>query len=220
MKFALSAVLLIAATPLFHSATESKWSVHKGSAQIGTVTLLTSASGTARAEFRPTKGAVTTFLGDSKGTVWQRTGSGDVEVKNAETPEAIAASALLFKGDAKVSSDAKGPSKIEADKYTLTRTSLSSSNADAATFAVRPKKGASSRLAALSGDLLGSSNSNVAATAGGRGAGEKGLKLKDGGDYSAVEKLENRDAKWKQKLDGALEEFQKDGKVGKARENQ
>jgi hypothetical protein len=46
------------------------------------------------------------------------------------------------------------------------------------------------------------------------------LKLNDGGDYSAVEKIENRDAAWKEKLSTALTEFQKDGKIGKSREDQ
>ena len=110
--------------------------------------------------------------------------------------------------------------KIEVNQYTLTRTSLTSSNADASNFAVRPMKSASSRLARLSGDLLGPSDTSVAATAGGRGVGTKGLKLNDGGDYGAVEKLENRDAAWKEKLATALTEFQKAGKIGKSREEQ
>jgi len=101
-----------------------------------------------------------------------------------------------------------------------TRTSLSTSSADASNFTIRPKKTAASKLARLSGDLLGPSDTSVAATAGGRGVGTKGLKLNDGGDYSAVEKLENRDAAWKEKMGSALSEFQKDGKVGKSRENQ
>lgn len=122
--------------------------------------------------------------------------------------------------------DAKGPSIVEiaspdgGGKYTLTRTSLSSSNAAADAFSIRPKESAGSRLARLSGDLLGSSDTSVSATAGGRGVGHEGLKLDDGGDYSAVQKLEKRDAAWRAKLDAALAEFQKDGKVGKERENQ
>ena len=236
-----------AATPLFNTPTESKWSVTQGSKSIGTITLLTSAAGT-RAEFHPTSGAVSTLLGGN-GSVWVRASGGDVDLAtiSATTPETTTATALLLpfspmKTDAvetksgKVTSykfrganadytyDSKGPSKVEIDlsgkRYTLTRTSISASNADAATFAIRPRKGAASRLARLSGDLLGPSDTSVSATAGARGAGNKGLKLKDGGDYSAVEKLENRDAGWKKKLDNALTDFQKSGKVGKAREDQ
>lgn len=227
MKFVLSSWLvfasasaLVAAQPLFTAATESKWSVQEGKSTLGTVTLLTSASG-ARAEFRPKSGPVSTFLG-GEGKVWQHVSGGDVEVSTQKaTAESIVASALLYRqSNAKYSNDAKGPSKVQIDGYTATRLSLTSSSADASNFTIRPKKSATSRLARLSGDLLGPSNTNVSATAGGRGAGNTGLKLKDGGDYVAVEKLEKRDAAWKKKLDSALDDFQKDGKVGKARENQ
>lgn len=241
------AATLCAAPPLFPSASESKWSVTKGSQPIGTITLLTSASGT-RAEFRSPAGTVTTFLGGNN-SVWVRSSGGDVDLAavSAATPENTASVALLlpftpskteqietksgkvasykFRGaTANYTYDAKGPSRVDIDlggsRYTLTRTALSSSSADAATFAVRPRKSAAPRLARLSGDLLGPSETSVSATTGGRGAGTKGLELKDGGDYTAVEKLENRDAAWKAKLDAALDDFQKSGKVGKARENQ
>ncbi len=242
-----SAAVLYAAPALFSTGSESKWMVTKGSSPIGTLTVLTGASGT-RAEFRSPSGSVTTLLGGD-GTVWMRTSSGDVELStmSSATPETTAAAALLLpftttKGDAvetkkgKVATykfrgatanytfDAKGPAKVDVDlggrQYTLTRTSLSSSSADASNFAIRPKKGAASKLARLSGNLLGPSDTSVSATAGGRGAGNTGLKLKDGGDYTAVEKLEKRDAAWKAKLDTALTDFQQSGKVGKARENQ
>ena len=243
-----SVAILAASTPsLFNSPSESKWSVAQGSKSIGTITLLTSSSGT-RAEFRSPSGTVTTLLGGN-GSVWMRTSAGDVDLAtiSAATPETTTATALLLpfspmKSDAvetksgKVSTyrfrganasytyDSKGPSKVDVDlggrQYTVTRTSMSSSSADAGTFAVRPKKGAASRLARLSGDLLGPSDTSVSATAGARGAGNKGLKLKDGGDYAAVEKLENRDAAWKKELDTSLTAFQKSGKVGKAREDQ
>ena len=255
MKFVLNGVLVIAsaaviaaaAPPLFHSPSESKWTVTQGSKSIGTITLLTSNSAT-RAEFRSPSGTVTTLLGGN-GSVWLRTSGGDVDLAtiSATRPETTTAAALLlpfspmksadvdtksgkvanykFRGaTATYIYDAKGPSKVDIEtggqKLILTRTSTSSSSADAATFAIRPKKGAASRLARLSGDLLGPSDTSVSATAGARGAGNKGLKLKDGGDYTAVEKLENRDAAWKKKLDTALTDFQKSGKVGKAREDQ
>ncbi len=245
----IASVAIFAATapPLFNSPSESRWSVTQGSKSIGTITLLTGNSGT-RAEFRSPSGTVTTLLGGN-GSVWMRTSAGDVDLAtiSAATPETTSATALLlpfspmktdgvesksgkittyeFRGaTATYTYDAKGPSKVDLElggkKYTLARTSMSTSSADAATFAIRPKKGAASRLARLSGDLLGPSDTSVSATAGARGAGNKGLKLKDGGDYTAVEKLENRDEAWKKKLDTALTDFQKSGKVGKAREDQ
>jgi hypothetical protein len=242
-----AAGLSAAPPPLFSGATESKWAVTKGSSSIGTITLLTSANGT-RAEFRSPSGTVTTLLGGN-GSVWLHASANDTDLAtiSATTPETTTAAALLlpfnttkdagietksgkvtsykFRGATAVYTwDAKGPSKVDLDlggtKYALTRTSLNSSNAPSSTFAVKPKKGAASRLARLSGDLLGPSDTSVSATAGGRGAGQVGLKLKDGGDYAAVEKLERRDMAWKKKLDSALEEFQKQGKVGKAREDQ
>lgn len=241
------AVSLIAAPALFSTSSESKWSVSRGSAPIGTITLLTSSAGT-RAEFRASSGGVTTFLGGN-GSVWMRGSGGDVDLAtiSATTPESTSAAALLLPftvtktdafdmKDGKVAAysfrgakatytwDAKGPLKVNIElggqKYTLMRTSLSSSNADASTFTVRPKKSAASRLARLSGDLLGPSDTSVSATAGSRGAGKKGLTLKDGGDYSAVKRLESRDDAWKAKIESALLEFQKSGKVGKAREDQ
>lgn len=193
--------------------------------------------------------AATVFLG-GQNKVWLRVTGGDTELEsmNATTAENLVAPALLLPftispsmkvdvKDGKPSSyayrgatatykyDAKGPSVVEiaspdGGKYTLTRTSLATSNAAAETFTIRPKKSAGSRLARLSGDLLGSSDSSVSATAGGRGVGHEGMKLADGGDYASVEKIEKRDAAWRAKLDAALAEFQKDGKVGKERENQ
>ena len=244
---AASAAVLFAAPPLFTSASSSKWTVAEGSKTIGTITLLSSSNGT-RAEFRSASGSVTTFLGGNN-SVWLRTAGQDTEVAtmNATSPESTTSIALLLpftttkndsvdSKDGKVTAyryrgakaaysyDAKGPSRVEiaeqGRKYTLTRTTFSTSNADASNFTIRPKKSAGSRLARLSGDLLGSSDTSVSATAGTKGAGEKGLKLKDGGDYETLLKLENRDDNWKAKMDSALDEFQKTGKVGKARENQ
>ena len=62
------------------SNTESKWTVTKGSTQVGTFTLLTSASGASRAEWRGAgKSATTVFLknGDK---MWLRSTGGDVEL--------------------------------------------------------------------------------------------------------------------------------------------
>jgi hypothetical protein len=211
-------VAAVVAAAVISGNTESKWTVNKGSATVGTITLLTSNSGATRAEWRAAgKSATTVFLGNN-GKVWMRETGGDVEVSTIKSPtvdQSIVPALLmtdLSKGKATVN--------VDRETYIATRRSLTSSNADAATFAVRPKKGAASRLARLSGDLLGPSDTSVAATAGGRGVGTKGLKLNDGGDYSAVAKLENRDEAWKDKMSTALDEFQKDGKVGKRRENQ
>ncbi len=241
-----SATMLHASPALFSPGSESRWIVTRGSSPAGTLTVLTGSTGT-RAELRSPSGSLTTLLGGN-GSVWMRTSSGDVELSSlsAATPETTVAAALLLpftttKGDtvetkkgkvatyafrgaaARYTFDGKGPAKVEVDlggtPYTLTRKSLSSTSADASTFAIRPKKGTASRLARLSGDLLGPTDTSVSATAGGRGAGNTGLKLKDGGDYAAVEKLEKRDTAWKAKLDQALTDFQQSGKVGKARED-
>lgn len=205
---------------LFNTPTESKWTVTKGGAAAGSVTLLTGKN-TVRAEYRATaKAPVVVFLGGADGKVWVRESGGDVELASFKGgAEKSFLPALLFTdAKAKYTKDAKGAAQVDVNGYVLKRSSLATSNADASNFAIRPKKGAASRLARLSGDLLGPSNSKVSATAGGRGVGTKGLKLADGGDYEAVEAIENRDAAWAEKMSDALAEFQKDGKVGQGRE--
>lgn len=245
----LAASVATAAPALFSGATESKWTVTKAGKPIGTVTLYTSGSAT-RADWRgdAAKTSSTTFLG-GQNKVWVRAAGGDSELETINMTDAanVVAPALLLpftispnmpveaKGGKVVSYayrgakatytyDDKGPSRIEVKNadgtYVATRTSLAAGSAAAATFELHPKKSAGSKLARLSGDLLGTSDASVSATAGGRGVGHEGLKLSDGGDYDAVAKLERRDANWKSKLDAALAEFQKDGKVGKERENQ
>lgn len=200
------ALLLAAAAP---SGTESKWTVTKGSTSVATATLLRSGNG-ARVEWRAgAKTAPVVFL-SGQGKLWVRQSGGDIESGQYKGGiETVLVPALLKLRDDEKSALIEG--------YKLTRTSMTPSNADASNFAIHPRKSAASRIASLSGGLLGPSSSNVAPTAGGRGAGTKGLKLKDGGDYSAVTALENRDAAWHAKLDDALREFQKDGKVGKER---
>ena len=211
---------LAAPQPLFNGATESKWKVTKGTAAAGTVTLLTSATGV-RAEYRGTeaKAPAIIFLG-GQGKVWVRQPGGDVELASYKGgfERTIVPALLYVDATAKYKKDDKGVVEVQAGGYTLTRTSHGTSKADASNFEIRSKKGASSRLASL-GNLLGPSQSNVSATAGGRGAGTKGMKLADGGDYAAVEAVENRDAKWTN-LQEALAAFQKEGKVGKSREDQ
>lgn len=207
----------VTALALFTTPTESKWTATKAGKPAGTVTLLTSASG-ARVEWRDTaKSPVRIFLAGN-GKTWFRESGGDVELSTYKGAERDAVAALLAtNAKAKYKKDAKGPVEIAIAGYTLKRTSLTTSKADASNFAIRPKKGAASRMASLGG-LLGPSQSTVSATAGGRGVGTKGLKLADGGDYAAVESLENRDAAWSAKMTGALTQFQKEGKVGKERE--
>jgi hypothetical protein len=205
---------------LFSTPTESKWTVTKGGAAAGTVTLLTS-SNSARAEYRATpKSQVVVFLGGNDGKLWVRESGGDVDLASFKGgAEKSFVPALVFNdAKAKYTKDAKGASQVEVNGYLLTRTSLATSNADASNFAIRPRKGAAARLSKVSGGLLASSNATVSATAGGRGVGTKGLKLADGGDYAAVESIENRDAAWAESLSDALAEFQKEGKVGKGRE--
>ena len=218
MSLAIAAAT-IAAPPLFDAATESKWLVSKGAQQAGSVTLLTSKSGV-RAEWRAAGAkAPVVFLGSNQ-KIWVRESGGDVELSawKGGAEKEIVAALLYADAKAKYTKDAKGASEVQHAGFVAKRTSLTTSTADASNFVVRPKKSATSRLARLSGDLLGPSQSKTSATAGGRGVGTKGLKLNDGGDYAAVEAVENRDAAWSQNMDEALAEFHKQGKVGKGRD--
>lgn len=241
---ALVAVVPLSASQLFDGATESKWNVTKGGDQVAVVTLLTSDDAT-RAEWRAgSKTPPVVFIAADR-KIWVRQTGGDIELSAYKggvesdvvpallLPAMTAASDKTSSKGGKLDSyafssakatyhhDAQGPSSVDVvtdgATYTLKRTGLSASTADDSNFSVRPRKGAASRLARLSGDLLGPSQSSVSATAGGRGAGTKGLKFSDGGDYRSVEKIENRDASWGKQMDDALAEFQKDGKVGKGR---
>jgi hypothetical protein len=239
-------VLLAAVAPLVNSGTESKWKVTKGTAQIGTVTVLTSATA-GRAEWKTNeKSTPEVFIGTG-GKIWMRATGGDVDVATLSAtmaPRDVAQALLVSFGpntqaqskDGKVSSfayagskatyayDEKGASKITIKSgdvtYVVTRTAIGPTSASASNFTVRPRQGAASRLAQMSGGLLGPTDTSVAATAGGRGVGTKGLKLSDGGDYDAVEDIEDRDAKWSARLDKELEDFQKSGKVGRSRGDQ
>jgi len=119
--------------------------------------------------------------------------------------------------------DTSGVSTIELSSggksYQITRTAFTSKKPDATLFAIRPKKGTTTRISRLAGDLLGPSDSSVSATAGSRGV-ERGAEFSDGGDYSALRVLEARDAAWKKNLDTALAEFQRAGSIGPARGDQ
>lgn len=200
---------------LASSGTESKWTVAKGTSPVATITLLTSSSGT-RAEWKSSGATAPVIFLGSKGQNWVRQTGGDIEAASYKGGEEKTIVPALMAVDP----NATKSLKVAAGgaTYTVTRASFGASNADASNFAVRPRKGAASSIARLSGDLFGQSSSGVSATAGGRGVGNTGMKLKDGGDYDAVAKLENRDTAWKERLDQALQEFQKDGKVGKERQ--
>lgn len=216
---ALALTASLAAAPLFKTPTESKWSVTKGGNDAGSVTLLTSRSG-ARAEFRASTNApVVVFLSGS-GKLWVRETGGDVEFQTWKggAEKSFVPALIAEAGDATYRRDEKGPVEVTVGGYTLSRESLSSSNADPSEFVVKPRKGAASRLARLTGDLLGPSQTTVSPTAGGRGVGTKGLKLADGGDYGAVETIEDRDAAWAERMSESLAEFQKEGNVGKGRD--
>jgi hypothetical protein len=208
----LAAAVVVAATA--GSGTESKWTVTNGGKSVASVTLLTSSSGS-RGEWKAGGGTAPVIFLASKGQTWVRQTGGDVEIASYKGGEEKTIVPALLRIDANGTKTMKVAAGSTTN--TLTRTSLSTSNADASNFAVRPKKGASSTISRLSGDLFGQSSSGVSATAGGRGVGNSGMKLKDGGDYDAVAALEKRDTTWKASLDQALQEFQKDGKVGKER---
>jgi hypothetical protein len=241
MRKAIGAVMVMCAAAAYAAApgvvspgTQSTFNVTSGGKTLGMMTLLTSTSA-ARAEWKPSSGgkavATTVYIADGK-TVWLRATGGDVDLATFSNNffQHVAAEALLASGRPASATirgmkvtytyDSKGATRIEIGATTLTRMTMATSNADASNFVVRPKSSSGSRLAALTGSLLGPSDKSVSATAGTRGAGQKGLKLADGGDYGAVEKLENRDANWRAKLDDALAAFQREGKVGKSRENQ
>jgi hypothetical protein len=242
----LTAAACLAAPPLMKAPGESTWSVTSGGKEVATVTLLSNGASGSRAEWkRGAGGPATIFLGGS-GRVWVRGAGGDVELSSysgsglekgvvpalllpfttsaadkVETPADKPWSYSYAGARARYEKDARGVSRIDVtaggSSYIVTRQSVTDRKMDAALFAVRPKQAAASRLARLSGDLLGPSDRSVSATAGGRGVGGSGLKFSDGGDYGSLEKLERRDAAWKEKLAAALGEFQKDGKVGKER---
>jgi hypothetical protein len=238
------AAATLAAPGLLKSAGESKWSVTRDGKEIGRATLLFNGAGGSRAEWKAKGGGPATIFLGGNGKVWVREAGGDVELASSSGDGAArtVVPALLLpvttsssdkvsmpagkpwsysygSAQARYEHDTRGASKIDVtaggSSYVLTRLSTAEKSMDPSLFAVRPKKAAASRLARLSGDLLGPSDKSVSATAGGRGVGGSGLKFADGGDYGALEKLERRDAAWKEKLPAALGEFQKDGKVGK-----
>ena len=205
--------MLLAVTVAASSGTESKWSVARGSTNIATITLLKSGSD-ARAEWKKdAKSAPITFF-LSKGKLYVRETGGEIDLDAYKGGEEKAIVAALLKADP----SALKMLKVAANgaTYTLERTSVANRDMDSATFTVRPKKSAASRLALMSADFLGPSSSGTSATAGGKGVTI--VKLDERGDYAALQALENRDEKWRENLDKSLAEFQKSGKVGRSRE--
>lgn len=240
-----AAAVTYAATALFSTPTESKWSVTSGGKQVATMTVLTDGR-SVRAEWKAS-GAAIVFLGGSD-KAWVRGEGGDVEVATYKGgAEKAVAPALLLPyltsttdkvtndkgkpasytfGSSKASytHDAKGLLSSVAvtaagTTYTVARLSIGKpTTSSASLYTIRPKKKAATAIASMAGGLFGSSSTNVSATAGGRGV--TGFKLADGGDYTAVDKILTRDDEAKEKIASELDEFQTEGRVGRAQGGQ
>lgn len=240
---AASGLLLAAAPPLFQAPAESVWDVTSGGSKIGTITLITDGR-SARAEWKAGSDAPTVFIGSGE-KVWVRAAGGDVELaqwKGGAEKDFVPALLLpvtttardavklengkpatyaFGRSSATYSWDAKGPKAVEitsgSGKWMATRASVGKpSSTHASVFEVKPRRSATSRLAAMAGGLLGPADTSVAATAGGRGV-EKGGRFEDGGDYEALAKLETDDDEIDAALGEDLEEFQQAGKIGRGR---
>src|SRR5881296_870452 len=88
---------VLAAVALIRGNTESKWTVSKGKATVGTITLLTSPNGT-RAEWKATGQPATIIFLGGNGKVWVRTPGGDVElatISNSNSENTVAPALLL-----------------------------------------------------------------------------------------------------------------------------
>ena len=241
------AMLLIAGTveagTLFRTPTRSSWTVTKNGAAAGKVEL--SASGAmVRADWEPASGGATTFI-SREDKVWVRAEGGDSEIASAKHPASAFVPALLLpatttardrlqESSGKVSVytfgsstanyewDGSGPAKVNvkdgSTTWTLVRSSVKPGAIPAATFEVRAKQGRGGRLASMAGNLLGPSNRDVSATAGVSGVDPKGVRLNDGGDWTALSKAEEMNDEFTADAK-ALAEFQKSGKVGPAGDN-
>jgi hypothetical protein len=236
-------LLLAAAPPLFQAPTESIWDVSTGGKKAGAITLITDGR-SSRVEWTSGQQAPTVLIA-SGGKIWVRAAGGDVELaqwkggaeKNllpafllpATTTSRDAvdlkngkpASYSFGTSSAAYVWDDKGPKTVEiksgSSAWTATRSSVGKpSSTHASVFEVKPKRSATSRLAAMAGGLLGPADTSVAATAGGRGV-EKGGRFEDGGDYEALAKLETDDDELDAALPEELEKFQKSGKIGRGR---
>lgn len=241
---AVLAVTIVAASAeaatLFRTPTRSTWDVSKNGTAAGKVEL--ASSGTmVRADWAPKSGAPSTLIGRD-GKVWVRQNDGDVELSAAKSEASGFLPALLLPASAgrvqesggQVSAytfgssnasykwDGSGPATVTvkdgSTTWTLQRSAVKPGSIAAATFEVRPKQGRGGRLASMAGNLLGGSNREVSTTAGVSGVDPKGIKLQDGGDWTALEAAESMNDEFNDAA--ALAEFQKAGKVGAAGGNQ
>lgn len=236
---------LFAAPAWFTSPTETRWSVVSGGKALGTIVLTTNGKSVRAEWSGDSKTPKVLFIGaDGKIWVRSGSGDLELaDYRGAAEKNFVPALLLPFtvsgsdkltfeKGKAATYAynsgaatratyqyDAKGVSSSTVTSgqktYLLQRTSIAPGGASATLYEVRPRKGAATKIARLSGDLFGPTDRSVSATAGGRGV-DKGPSFADGGDYDALSKLEARDETWEENLEAALNEFQAEGKVGAA----
>jgi len=236
---------IFAAPGWFTSPTETKWSVTSAGKALGTIDLMTNGKSVRAEWSGDPKTPKVLFIGsDGKIWVRSGTGDLQLaEYRGAAEkiivpalllPSTVSASDKLTFEKGKTATyaynsgaparvtyqyDAKGVSAATVTSggktYQLQRTSMAPGGSSAALYEVRPRKGAATKIARLSGDLFGPTDRSVSATAGGRGV-DKGPAFADGGDYEALSKLEARDDTWKENLEAALTEFQDEGNVGAA----
>lgn len=241
----LTAVGIVAAPVWFTSPTETKWSVTSGGKPVGTIVVMTNGKSVRAEWSGDPKTPKVLFLGSGeKIWVRSGTGDLELaEYRGAVEKTIVPAILLPFtvspsdkltyeKGKTATYAynagtpmktayeyDAKGVSGATVTgggkTYQLKRTSIAAGGSAASLYEVRPRKGAATKIARLSGDLFGPADRSVSATAGGRGV-DRGPAFADGGDYAALKKLEARDDTWKANLDAALTEFQNEGSVGQA----
>lgn len=236
---------IFAAPAFFTSPTETKWSVIHAGKALGSIALITDGKSVRAEWSGDPKAPKILFIGASgKIWVRSAAGDlelGDYRGAAEKTivpalllPFTVSGSDKLTFEKGKTASyefntgahtravyqyDAKGLSAATVTSggktFQLQRTSLAPGGSSSALYEVRPRKGAATKIARLSGDLFGPADRSVSATAGGRGV-EKGASFADGGDYNALSLLEARDEIWKKNLEAALTEFQDEGKVGAA----
>lgn len=247
---AVAAAATVESAHLFSKASETKWSVTANGRPAGTITLFSdSARARAEYKSSPSAPTVVYIAANGKIWLKSAGGDVELAATTSSSVDRIIAPALLLPvtvsakdrvtpksgavtsyeytpgapARASYKHDASGAVSVEITSgkqtFSLTRTSHAAKAAAAAMFEVRPRAGATTRMSRLAGDLFGPSDSSVSATAGTRGV-ERGDEFADGGDHAALAALEARDARWKSSLDEALEEFQKDGRIGPARGDQ
>lgn len=228
------------AASLFKTPARSTWTVTKNGSAAGKLEL-SSSGAMARADWAPATGnAHTTIARDGK--LWLRTDDGDVDLTASKEPVASFVPALLLpattssrdkvsesagrvstytfgSASASYTWDAEGPSKVDvksgSTSWTLQRTAIRKGAVPIATFEVQPKQSRGGRLASMAGNLLGPSNREASTTAGVSGVDPKGIKLADGGDWTALAEAEAMNDEFTSDA-RQLESFQKSGKVGSA----